>query len=91
VKQQRRVEPAIRPYRRDGYRSRRRIHIRVDDAAIGRFDALAYALGLSRAYLCDLILGIAVDEGGEWLRRAITGRVERALELRKLKYGSDLR
>lgn len=82
----RRVDQAVRPHRRDGYKPRVRIHIRVDEETTQRIDALAEALCLSRAYLCDLILGIAVDEGGAWLQRKIARRVQRALEHRLLKF-----
>lgn len=73
----------VKPHRKDGYRHRSRVHIRVDDSIIGTLDDLASELSLSRAHLCDLILGIAVDEGGEWLTACINRRVRAALKRRR--------
>lgn len=73
----------VRPHRKDGYRFRRRVHVRVDEATVGTLDEMAEALSLSRAHLCDLILGIAVDEGGSWLVECIGRRVKAALQRRR--------
>jgi hypothetical protein len=73
----------VRPHRKDGYRYRRRVHVRVDEVTVGTLDELASALSLSRAHLCDLILGIAVDEGGTWLNACIARRVKAALDRRR--------
>jgi len=75
----------IRPYRKDGYVHRRRIHVRMDERLVDRMDTLAKSLCLSRAHLCDLILGIAVEEGGDWLACKINSRVEQALECKKAR------
>lgn len=76
----------IKPHRKDGYRPRTRIQIRVDDRSLARLDALAEALSLSRAHLADLILNIAAEDGSEWLRNRISDRVSKALELRRLRW-----
>lgn len=76
----------VRPHRKDGYRFRRRVHVRVADETVVVLDELALALRLSRAHLCDLILGIAVDEGGAWLNECIGRRVKHALRKRREKY-----
>jgi hypothetical protein len=76
----------IAPHRKDGYRPRRRVHVRIDDGVVGKLDLLASSLSLSRAHLCDLVLGIAVDEGGPWLHDCISRRVRRALELRRANW-----
>lgn len=74
---------SIRPYRKDGYVTRRRVHVRMDEKIVQALDELACTLCLSRSHLCDLILGIAVEEGGEWLRDCISRRVKQALRRRK--------
>ena len=76
----------VRPHRKDGYVHRRRVHIRIDEKNILALDDLACTLGLSRAHLCDLILAIAVNEGGKWLADRITSRVNRALRLRQKSF-----
>ena len=78
-----------RPYCKAGYRTRRRVHLRVDDSIIDALDDLAGSLSLSRAYLCDLILGIAVDEGGDWLKKAISKRVSDSLARYRKPGGSS--
>lgn len=76
----------VKPHRKDGYVHRSRVHIRVDDSIIGTLDDLASSLSLSRAHLCDLILGIAVDEGGDWLTGCIDRRVREALRRRRERW-----
>lgn len=76
----------VRPHRKDGYRHRSRVHLRVDAATVGRLDVLADSLSLSRSHLCDLVLAIAVEEGGSWLRKCINRRVAIALQLRVAKH-----
>jgi hypothetical protein len=73
----------IAPHRKDGYRPRSRVHVRIDDVVVNKIDVLATSLCLSRAHLCDLVLGIAVEEGGPWLHDCISRRVRRSLELRR--------
>ncbi len=55
----------------------------MDESLVDAMDELARALSLSRSHLCDLILGIAVEEGGEWLRSAINKRVKQALNRKR--------
>ena len=76
----------IRPHRKDGYVPRRRVHIRMDESIVGAIDELASTLCLSRSHVCDLILGIAVEEGGDWLCRCINRRVKRALRDRRSQW-----
>jgi len=58
----------------------------MDETIVEALDDLAGSLSLSRAYVCDLILGIAIDEGGNWLKRAINRRVEEALKRRRERW-----
>lgn len=77
----------VRPYRKDGYRQRRRVHVRMDETIVEALDDLAGSLSLSRAYVCDLILCIAVTEGGEWLTKAIHRRVANSMAKRLSQWG----
>lgn len=77
-----------RPYRKDGYVHRRRVHVRMDETIVDRMDELAASLCLSRSHLCDLILSIAVEEGSTWLQQCINQRVEQALQRRRDQWGS---
>ena len=80
------ADSTLRPHRKDGYRPRTRIQIRVDDQALAKLDGLAESLCLSRAHLADLILNIAADDGSEWLRAKLLERITAALELRRLDW-----
>ena len=78
----------VKPHRLDGYVPRTRVHVRIDDRTVARLDDVAKALGVSRAHLCDLVLTIAVEEGGPWLRKCVNRRVAIALQLRSAKWTS---
>ena len=69
----------IRPHRKDGYVDRTRVHLRVDDRIVVGLDQLAAGLGLSRAHVCDLVLRIAVEDGGRWLSTQLRKRITRSL------------
>lgn len=76
----------IRPHRKDRFVFRSRVQVRVDDSIVDRIDLVAKSLHLSRAHFCDLVLAIAVEEGGPWLRAAITRRLEKAFEKRQAEW-----
>ena len=80
-----------RPYRMDGYRPRKRVNIRLEQSTCEALDELARSLALSRAYACDLILGIAVEEGGTWLRNCINRRVKQALDEKRAREWGNCR
>lgn len=80
-----RGEP-IRPHRKDGYRPRSRVHVRVDDETLAGIDRLADALRLSRAHVCDVILAIAVEDEPGWLRQRISQRVREALQAHRARW-----
>lgn len=73
-------------HRKDGYVPRTRVQLRIDDETIELLDDIAEALLISRAHFCDLILAIAVDEGGDWLVECIRHRLSKALATKKRKY-----
>jgi hypothetical protein len=73
----------VKPHRKDGYRHRGRVHLRIDEQTLVGLDDLAEALGLSRSHVCDVILAIAVDDGGTWLQDSIGRRVRSALAKRR--------
>ena len=79
----------MKPHRKDGYRHRTKLNVRVDDEVIQRVDELAAALSLSRAYCLDLLLGIAMEEGGEWLPDAIRRRASEVLNRKRKREGSN--
>lgn len=77
----------IRPHRKDGYRPRGRVHLRIDERTLEKLDAMAQSLGLSRAHMCDVILGIAVEGDASWLRSNIDRRVREALHAKRVRDG----
>jgi hypothetical protein len=66
-----------RAYRKDGYVPRQRVHVRMDHRMVASLDELAASLSLSRAHLCDLILGVAVEEGRSCFADLVRRRVMR--------------
>jgi hypothetical protein len=77
-------EEFVRPHRKDGYVDRTRIHLRVDDRIVVGLDQMAAGLGLSRSHVCDLVLRIAVEDGGSWLCGEIRKRIKKSLAPAKI-------
>lgn len=75
-----------RAYRKDGYRPRQRLHIRMDQSIVESIDDLAAQLQISRAHLCDLILCVAVDEGRKSFADLVRQRVLRDYAKRRAQW-----
>lgn len=79
----------MKPHRKDGYRHRTKLIARVDEENVQRLDELAAALSLSRAYCLDLLLGITMNEGSEWLAGAIQRRASEVLNRKRKREASN--
>ena len=77
----------MKPHRKDGYVPRQRVHVRMDQRIVTSLDGLADSLSLSRAHLCDLILGIAVEEGRTTFADYVRRRVMRDNAKRRQQWG----
>jgi len=75
----------IQPHRTDGYRPRSRVQLRIDDEVIASLDKLAESLKISRSHIVDVIMAIAVEEGGDWLVECIRHRLADALAKHRIK------
>ena len=78
----------IRPYRREGYRDRVRLHARVSPATYAGLQELAASLHVSLSYFVDLLGTIAIEDGGDWLAEKVRDRVaEGVVEALKRRRG----
>ena len=76
----------MQPRRRDLYKSRVRVHVRMDPESYEQLQEFASSFHMSVSHFMDLLATIAMDEGGEWLRECLDKRVEEGLVRVRAKY-----
>jgi hypothetical protein len=77
----------VRPYRRDGYEHRVRVHVRMRPATYEGLQVVARSVEMSVSHFMDVLGLIALEEGGEWLAERMRSRVAAGIDEARKKRG----